>query len=151
MEPFAADALDIIKTCHDGLRNAVKNADPQALNWLPGPEMNSISILVIHVLGSERFWLGQAVGMNLERDRDAEFQSNTDDPSPILRHIDEADAEAASVLTGFSAADANRQLPFQDRKVSGMWAVMHVIEHLREHLGHTELTLQLWAQQKATV
>ena len=151
MEPFAADALDIIKTCHDGLRSAVKNADPQALNWLPGPEMNSISILVIHVLGSERFWLGQAVGTNLERDRDAEFQSNTDDPTPVLRRIDEADAEAASILTGFSAEDANRQLPFQDRKVSGMWAVMHVIEHLREHLGHTELTLQLWAQQKATV
>ncbi len=151
MEPFAADALDIIKTCHDGLRSAVQKADPQALIWQPGPEMNSISILMVHVLASEQFWLAQAVGDSAERDREAEFRANSDDPTPLLRRIAEADADAESVLSRFGASDSSRQLPFQDRTVSGVWAVMHVIEHLREHLGHSELTLQLWSQQKAAV
>jgi hypothetical protein len=26
------------------------------------------------------------------------------------------------------------------------WALMHALEHLREHLGHMALTRQLWEQ-----
>ena len=33
--------------------------------------------------------------------------------------------------------------------VSGAWALIHALEHLREHMGHAQLTRQLWEHREA--
>ena len=46
-----------------------------ALDWTPGPDMNSISVLVFHLTGAERFWIGDVAAQEpAERDRNAEFK-----------------------------------------------------------------------------
>lgn len=149
MEAFAADALDIIQSCHAGLRKVVQEADPEALHWQPGPEMNAISTLVIHVLGSEKFWLARVTGEEIARDRDAEFRSLSNDRDMLLRRLDEADADVKTYLGRYKASDGERQFPYQERSASGVWGVMLVIEHLREHMAHSELTLQFWKLRAA--
>ena len=32
--------------------------------------------------------------------------------------------------------------------VSGAWALLHAVEHLREHMGHAQLTRQLWDERE---
>jgi hypothetical protein len=33
--------------------------------------------------------------------------------------------------------------------VSGAWGLLHAIEHLSEHVGHAQLTRQLWERREA--
>ena len=43
-----------------------------------------------------------------------------------------------------------RPLPSQGgqaRQVSGGWALLHALEHTGLHLGHAQLTRQLWEQR----
>ena len=37
--------------------------------------------------------------------------------------------------------------PAQDRPIPAAWALIHALEHLREHIGHVGLTRQLWESQ----
>jgi hypothetical protein len=38
--------------------------------------------------------------------------------------------------------DAGRK--FRDRQVTVRWSILHVIEHTAQHVGHMQLTRQLW-------
>jgi hypothetical protein len=40
-------------------------------------------------------------------------------------------------------AGAMREDPREDEQVSAAWALIHAVEHLREHVAHAELTRQL--------
>jgi hypothetical protein len=51
-----------------------------------------------------------------------------------LRVLQEAEA--------FDGTAARRQHP-EDEEVSSAWALIHAVEHLREHLGQAWLTRQL--------
>ncbi|MBK8022340.1 MAG: hypothetical protein IPK19_13175 [Chloroflexi bacterium] len=43
---------------------------------MPGEDMNSLVVLVVHTTGSARFWIGEVgVGDPAYRDRPAEFQA----------------------------------------------------------------------------
>ena len=41
-----------------------------------------------------------------------------------------------------------RPNPDDDMKVPAAWALLHAIEHLREHVGQMQLTRQLWEQTR---
>src|SRR5215469_4260542 len=58
----------------DALLKAVSGADDAALYWTPGPEFNSVAILLRHLAGSERWWIGEQIGgVPAHRNRGAEF------------------------------------------------------------------------------
>ena len=52
-EGFAATFVSLYRQVHDELRNEVSDLDKSAMSWVPGPDTNSISTLVVHLLGSE--------------------------------------------------------------------------------------------------
>ncbi len=59
----------------DALLKAVEGADDRLLHWTPGPDFNSIAILLRHLAGSERWWIGEAIGgVPSHRVRDKEFR-----------------------------------------------------------------------------
>lgn len=121
----------------------------EALDWVPGAEMNSLAVLVVHVCGSARFWVGDvALGEDSHRDRDSEF---------LARGLSKADLKARfaamlDYLRGaadrLSPADFGALRPAQNRPtpVSIGWAVQHALEHTALHLGHAQITRQLWQQ-----
>ncbi len=48
---------------------------PEVLDWKPGSEMNSLSVLIVHLTGAERYWVGDVVKRDASaRDRNAEFR-----------------------------------------------------------------------------
>ena len=53
--------LDELSELHGEVTKALDDVPAEALDWMPGPEMNSLSILIVHLMGAERYWIGDVV------------------------------------------------------------------------------------------
>jgi uncharacterized damage-inducible protein DinB len=121
-----------------------------ALNWRPvtaGDDhaTNSLAVLAAHVAGSEHFWIYEVIGRKpATRNRDAEFVTEADDAQSLVNRLAQSAQETREILTALSAdsLDETRTLP--ERTYSVRWCIIHVIEHTSLHLGHMQLTKQLW-------
>jgi uncharacterized damage-inducible protein DinB len=127
----------------------------EALNWCPidGDDdhtTNSLAVLAAHIAGSEHFWITQVVGGRpVTRDRDAEFAAVTDNADQLRRRLDKAGVETREILSALKAADLDGTREVKGRTVSVRWCILHVIDHTALHLGHMQLTYQLWMSGKA--
>jgi uncharacterized damage-inducible protein DinB len=154
-----ADALETLregmKTMatehHRDMREIVADLDADALNWRPGPETNSLAVLVIHILGAEHSCVTTALGKPIERDRDAEFQVVAESPSELIAEIDRIDSLLPGLLDQVSAEDLEtvRTRPNDrlNRANPGIWWLLHSMRHTREHIGQMMLTRQMYEQQ----
>jgi uncharacterized damage-inducible protein DinB len=138
------------------VRELIAGLPPEALNWRPIPlggqedPTNSLAVLAAHVVGAEHFWIAEVVGGRPPtRDRDAEFATHTTHNQELVALIDKTAAETDEVLASLapSALDGDRQAA--DRKVSVRWSLLHVAAHTALHLGHMQLTYQLWMGGKS--
>lgn len=121
-----------------------------ALNWRPLPAdddhaTNSLAVLAAHVAGAEHHWIGEVVGrLPATRVRQAEFETAADDVTPLLAQLDAVGAQSTRVLGTLTAADLDGVRHARDREVPVRWAILHAIEHAALHLGHMQMTVQLW-------
>ena len=75
MQPVFSDYMTLLEQRHHEILQALGGLPPAALDWTPGPEMNSISVLIFHLTGAERYWIGDVAAQDpRERDREAEFR-----------------------------------------------------------------------------
>lgn len=122
-----------------------------ALDWRPvdpveGHASNSLAVLTAHIVGAERFWIGQVVGGGpATRDRDAEFAIKGASASELLRRLEAAGTETQAVLSSLRQEDLNGTRDVEGHAVPVRWALLHVIDHTALHLGHMQITYQLWA------
>ena len=138
-----------LQALHAAMEQIVNGLPQAALDWTPGPEMNSIHVLVVHVAGSERYWIGDVAGNDPSgRDRDAEFRSHGLDTRALIDLLDRTLAHSRAVLEGLDPADLEglRVSPRNGRQVTVAWCLAHALEHTALHLGHMEITRQLWEQ-----
>jgi uncharacterized damage-inducible protein DinB len=134
------------------LRAGVDGLPGEALDWKPaGADTNSIAVLVTHVLHSTRSWLSVAISAPLpDRDRDSEFAVKSNDPAALGAFMTDFSAQITALLNDAGDVDwaAVRQTHARPgaapEQVPASWAVLHAIEHLREHVAHVGLTRQLW-------
>ncbi len=148
MEPTVSAVADLFRSVHQQLREIVRDQDDETLNWSPGPDLNSIAVIVIHTLGSELDTLLFVRGIQSDRDRDAEFRVHANDAEMLLDAIDRADAaliEHASAITA-NDLEATRTRPGRDPQIGLHW-LLNNYGHAREHLGHLHVTVQLRQQQ----
>lgn len=139
------------------LRAGVEGLPGEALDWKPdGEDTNSIAVLVTHVLHSTRSWMSVALGAPLpERDRDSEFQVKSDDPAALAAFMGDFSAQIMGIIDAAKEVDWSAQRKTHARPgdmpetVPAAWAVIHAIEHLREHVAHVGLTRQLWEARRA--
>jgi uncharacterized damage-inducible protein DinB len=123
----------------------------EALNWRPieGDEehaTNSLAVLAAHVAGAEHFWIAEVIGgYPSTRDRDGEFVSQVTDASELVRRLEESGAEMRAVFSTLSEADLDGTREARGRTVTVRWCILHVIDHTALHLGHMQITYQLWA------
>lgn len=135
------------------MRECIAGFPVESLNWRPaGEDTNSAAVLVTHSLQSTRNWLCVALAEPLpERDRESEFRVEATESDGLLRWLDEMSAECLALLDPSRTVDwaavqqtHTRPNPQDDTRVPQAWALLHAIEHLREHLGQLQLTRQLW-------
>lgn len=152
MHAYARELLGLYRDAHRQMRANLEGLDAEALNWVPGQEMNSITVLVTHVLAVEADTLLSVRGLPSSRDRAAralEFEARVDGPAELYARLDAADAlleESLASLTD-DDLDGQRARPGRDPQPGRTW-LLGFFGHLREHLAHLEMTKQLWQQRQ---
>ena len=100
MELLYAEFAERFSAIHQSLENAIAGLPDEALDWSPGPGMNSMGVMMAHTLGAERFWIGDVAGSERsDRVRDAEFVASGVTVSAYMARDDQERREAADELT----------------------------------------------------
>jgi uncharacterized damage-inducible protein DinB len=148
------DYLTLLRALHDQLGRTIEGLPLAALDWSPGPDMNSLSVLIAHTAGAERYLIGDVVGRDPSgRDRDAEFRARGLDAATLSAQLDAALEHSRAVLEHLTLPDleARRVMPRRDdRQVTVAWALGHALEHAALHLGHAQIVRQLWDQRQSS-
>lgn len=147
MEQFFVDFLERLHDLHKDFIATFEDLPAEALDWVPGTEMNSLCALVVHTTGSARFWIGDiGLGESSNRDRDAEFRAKGLTVAELKARFAAVEDYARGAFERLALSDfmTVRQLPGRDRQVTVGWALLHALEHTGIHVGHAQLTRQLW-------
>ncbi len=152
MEKFFEEYFVILERIHNNILNAVEGLSQPALDWEPGPDMNSIAVLIYHLTGAERFWIGDVVDQTSSgRDRDAEFRVKNIGQDTLKSRLDESLGYVRQALEKLSLANLAETRAARDGEiVTVAWALLHAVEHSSLHLGHIELTRQMWQASQVT-
>ncbi len=149
MQTFFTAYLNNLQELHDEIRNAIKGLSPEALDWMPGPEINSLSVLVTHLSGAERYWIGDVIaGDPKVRDRGAEFKVKGLSEQNLTRQLSDNEAYFQKALEPLplQELEASRTSPRNGQSVTVGWVLCYVMKHTALHLGHMQITRQLWEQ-----
>lgn len=121
----------------------------EALDWVPDPGMNSITVLVVHVTGALRYWLGELLGgETADRDREAEFTVKGFSKMQLHAMLNETQALVSRVLEKLEPDDlaTKHYSTIHKDYYSASFALVHAVEHTALHVGHMEITKELWEQ-----
>jgi hypothetical protein len=134
------------------LLETIAGLDDRAVNWKPPvPGANSLLVLVTHAIGSaEEHVVGKAAGKEVVRNRDAEFAARGT-AGRLASRAAEVRTRIADALAGLEGRlDEEREPPV--RKWPGRGTVrdrlVHSISHTAEHVGHAQLTRDLYIAQR---
>ncbi len=103
----------------------------------PNEVSNAIGNLVIHLNGNVRQWIVAGLGgEEFARDRPAEFaQREAIATEQILSDLKATIERANAVIGSLTPERLVAQVTIQDYAVSGLAAVVHVVEHFALHTG----------------
>jgi hypothetical protein len=147
MEAFLRDYLERLESLHGEIEQQIVGLPLDALDWTPGPEMNSLGVLMAHLTGSERYWIGDVIARESSgRDRESEFHVRGVEAATLLKRYGDVLSYSRGVVEKLSLGDlaAPRVSPSDGQTFTVGWVLAHVLEHTGIHLGHMELTRQLW-------
>ena len=149
-DPTIVAARELFDEAFGGMRDAIEGLSAEALAWRPPAEdSNPITVLAVHSMHSTRWWLTASRGLPLpDRDRPSEFVAETGGDAELLEFFDRMVSECRERLDPAEPFEpgAERSIP-DDDPVSAAWALLHALEHLREHVAQAQLTRQLWDQR----
>lgn len=151
MQTFYTDYLNNLEELHQEILHTINGLSQDAFDWIPFTGGNSLSVLIVHLTGAERYWIGDVVaGVPSGRDRDSEFKVKNLEPGELAAHLQESWSYGAQALENLDLNDleSKRRSLRNDRDVSVAWALEHALKHTAVHLGHIQITRQLWDMHK---
>lgn len=103
----------------------------------PGPELNSMANLLLHLSGNIRQYIISSLGGQPDtRQRDLEFsQSGGASTEKLLAGFRATVAEAVTVIRGLTEKELLCLREVQGMEQDGIGIVIHVVEHLSYHTG----------------
>lgn len=129
-ERLAKESLPSIVKC-------LQQLSEQEIWWRPNPASNSAGNLVLHLCGNVRQWIiSNLGGVEFERERDLEFSERGPLPrNKLVGQLRRTVREACQVLARLSDDSLARKHTIQGLHVTGLEAVLHVVEHFSYHTG----------------
>jgi uncharacterized damage-inducible protein DinB len=143
-----------IENLRGQIRNIIVDLSAEALNWRPlentdDHAINSLAVLATHVAGAEHFWISEVIGRRPPtRNRDAEFVAEASDAAQLIKHLDDVGEETTQIFATLSEADLSDIRRHNGKEISVRWILLHVVDHYALHLGHIQITYQLWNSGK---
>ena len=159
MKPITNYAQVMLTAQADRYRKVIEGLPEEALNWRPGDETtNAVAQLVRHVYEGLPMLLGVAVGDGtLPMDQNAmqarHLHSLRNDPATqeeLVGIITAGMATANDLLAKLDETDLSEEITPMGRPRQRFFFVGLTIDHAAEHLGHAELTKQMWEQRTHT-
>jgi hypothetical protein len=131
--------VDRIIACTEGM-------DADGLNWKPAPETNSLWVLGTHMMGNvSQNILVILGGAPDTRDRDAEFAASGSSGDELRGRWAELRPQLERRLTELPAEVLEREYAHPRRgRMSGRELLINAATHAGEHVGHAELTRDLY-------
>ncbi len=151
MESLFKDYCNLLYKNHEDALLAIEGLPQAALDWMPGPDINSFCVLIVHLIGAERYWIGDVVGEQPSgRVREEEFRAQGLDSEALKKRLTNSLEFAREILETLSLQDLESQrISSRDgRKVTVGWALAHALEHTALHVGHMQILRQWWDQQQ---
>jgi uncharacterized damage-inducible protein DinB len=149
---FYKELLDRFHELHSEIEKSLDGLPQEALDWQPGAEMNSICVLVVHLTGAERYWIGDVVmGDPSNRNREAEFQAKGLSAEVLKQRLKEVEAYLTAAFENMNLLDLEkpRKSRRNGRELSVTWALTHALEHTAIHLGHIQIMRQMLRKKKS--
>lgn len=106
--------------------------------WARGHESeNAVGNLALHLAGNVRQWIIAGLGGRPDvRVRALEFSTQSGVTiAELTARLSETAEEAAGVISGLTGEQLTRSYTIQGLTVSGLEAVLHVVEHFGQHTG----------------
>ncbi|MEZ4869409.1 MAG: DinB family protein [Caldilineaceae bacterium] len=148
-DQFFVDYLERLEGLQHWLdRTAVRDLPPAAMDWSPGPQMNSVAVLLAHITGVLHEGIDLALDEPPSRVRAQEFQTHGVPSAEMLDRLDRVIDYAREALPRLAFEDLGKARTDEDGPVTCGWALLHALEHAYLHLGHLQLTCQLWRQRE---
>ncbi len=152
---LTSDVLAMLERLSGQILAQLEAVPAEALNWQPPlRDTNSLYVIAQHtVAAGEWLTLHVACGLPYSRDRDAEFRGQGDLTALGTRYETwlAAARQALSDLTEANLAEIRHYQTVAgpvERSVGGI--LVHTVSHTANHLGHLELTRQMWEAQSAS-
>lgn len=144
MDPMVAALSQLLESLHDDIVKAVESLNDDEINWAHPHLSNTIGILLRHIAGSERYWIGEVVGGRaMHRQRETEFARERLRKAPLVEGLRRAHAEIQGILGGMNAADFAAPVEVQyrggRRTFTKAWAIANSLQHTAYHLGQIQL------------
>jgi uncharacterized protein (DUF952 family) len=132
------------------LLGVAERVGPRLHDRPAGEHTNSVGALVLHCTEVCEFWLGHLVlGRPSTRDRDAEFVA-TPSLQELRERVARTTAQVAADLQAVAAGEGGHPSELRVFAVgdgSDEDLVMYLLKELHQHLGHAELSADVFAQQ----
>ncbi len=155
MLPEVTNYLDRMDSLRKQVHDLISSVPAEALNWHPieGEDdhaTNSLAVMAAHIAGAEHRWYHEVIGRQpATRQRGLEFKIVAEDTAGLVEKLARNAEESRRILSILSAEDLDGAREVEGRHVPVRWAILHVIDHTALHLGHMQITYQLWNSGQA--
>ncbi len=111
--------------------------DDEDVWWRPNEQANAVGNLVLHLSGSNRYYLEQVIGgRDTERDRDGEFTARGGYSKDQLKALwDETRGIAEGVLNGLDPSQMLHTTERTGKLTTYAQILLHVTHHNAAHMG----------------
>jgi hypothetical protein len=139
---------------HRQVEAVMKDTTEEQFNWLPPGTINPISVILIHVLagedyfiqtilqGKSRCWEAEGWGSKIGIPKPPEPGSSWDEfktirilKAPVLRYGQAIQAATDAYLDKLTAGELDRQVTFAGRVVPAAEVLMILVVHIASHAG----------------
>jgi uncharacterized damage-inducible protein DinB len=151
MEILFEEYLKKLGGVNKSLSEALKGLPQEALDWKPGEEMNSLAVLATHTAAATRFWSGDVISqVSTDRDRPAEFRTWGVNAETLIARLDGSVHYCTEVVAALTLDDLDsiRRSPMDGHDYSIAYGLLHILEHCATHLGHMQVTRQMWEKSR---
>jgi uncharacterized damage-inducible protein DinB len=143
-----ADYQVLLEALQRRLHKDVQNLPVEAMDWSPGPQMNSVAVLLAHITGVLHEGIDIALNEPPSRVREQEFQTHGVLSAEMLGRLDAVIDYARGALPRLGLEDLDKEREDEDGTITCGLALLHALEHAYLHLGHIQVTCQMGRQRE---
>jgi uncharacterized damage-inducible protein DinB len=147
--PEAIELIKLLEDQHTFASHALQGASREALNWKPASTpCDSLAGLVHHIVEVQRLWLDTVIGGEpVPAGLATAHQAEADSAESLLAMMEDSLAKSKARLESLAPAQYDEPRERRGRQVTVRWAAYHTLEHTALHVGHMQLTRQVYDEQ----